>query len=149
MSIIRSYHGECREKNIAFLESTFRKAFEIIEKALQEREDLCKKKDSKTREEMLEILRNCQLIKRLKHKIQTAKEKMKSLMTTYESDVNTIARLKLLQDRVDDQLEQISESIKYLDKIEKTSNSVDNISSPAKNFPGDKVNSGTVIAKNK
>lgn len=118
MWVKRMYYGDSREKTLAFIETTFKKAFDIVSQALERREALSTLSEEKvTRAHMLARLRNMQRITRLQKSIQTAKDKLFSkLRSTYADDAAVTSRIDILCESIEDKLEEIDASIKFLAK---------------------------------
>ena len=116
-AFIRYYYGETREKNLTFIEQEFNKAFENIDIALKKRERLIEVDEtSMTREQMQEHLKNKQLITRLQKEINETRSKIRGLQITYANDSQINARIRVLEDTIEDKLELTKENVCFLDK---------------------------------
>jgi len=112
----RRYYGDSRDKTLAFIENTFKQAFEKINSALARREVLLRvKENSLTRIQMLQRLRNMQRITRLQKAVSAAKDKLfTKLRATYEDDPTTTSRIDILCENIQDKLLEIDASIDFL-----------------------------------
>jgi len=118
----RMYSGDSRDKNLSFIETTFNKAFALVNGALQRRESLVLGSDShpkETREHMISKLRNGQRIARLSRSIGVARERLFSkLRSTYEDDPTITSRIDILAENIDDQLKEVEASMAFLDQCQ-------------------------------
>ena len=110
----RMYYGESRDQTLNFIDHTISKAFSKINTALEMRETIFED-EVKTRDQLLKRLRNTQRIERFRNAIAIVKETVShKLRSTYESDATTTSRIDTLCDHIEDKLNEIDASIKFL-----------------------------------
>lgn len=110
----RMYYGESRDQTLEFINHTVSKAFEKINSALELRETIFEE-EVKTRDQLLKRLRNTQRIERFRNAISALKETIsRKLRSTYETDATTISKIDTLCEHIEDKLNEIDASIKFL-----------------------------------
>jgi hypothetical protein len=111
LSIRRWWKGEDRENNIEFINAVFVASFNLVDSALNDRENF---QEPNTRHGLICFLENTQLIKRTKELICNARNGIEHMKSTYDDDTSMRSRIEMLQDKINDQLEGIELSLKYL-----------------------------------
>lgn len=119
-ALTRFYYGETRHKNLSYIEKRFFDAFERIDQYLQQRDMmLTLKPENMSREQVLYRRKNNQTVTRLLKGIGAAKERLsRVLKTTYEQDVTSISRIERICEDIEDRLNLVNVSIKYIEDRE-------------------------------
>lgn len=106
--------GDDRTTNIKTIKMIFIATFALIDKCLIEREEIMKKKTS-SRPDVIQRMKNAQLISRLTKAIVDAKVSMEHLKKTYKDDAHTVSRIDMLSDSIKDRLQLICTSLQCLE----------------------------------
>lgn len=110
----RWVYGDDRTTNIKTIKVVFLATFALIDKCLLEREEIMKKK-SNARPDVIQRMKNAQLIGRLTKAIVDAKVSMEHLKKTYKDDAHTVSRIDMLSDSIKDRLQLICTSLQCLE----------------------------------
>jgi len=112
--LVRMRNGDDRITNLRAIKSIFVGSLITIDQSLQEREQMLKVKTPVSRLDVVNKLKNEQLINRLAESIRKAVASMENLKKTYEDDANACARIDMLVETIRDRLLLISTSLDYL-----------------------------------
>lgn len=93
--VARWLHSENRFHNLNTLQNIFDRSFQVCEQLLQLLPS--------------DQLRRNQQIARLQQELRNAQRGLSNLMVTYETDSHTVAKLVLLNERIQDHLQQIDQ----------------------------------------
>lgn len=112
--LVRMKNGDDRITNLKAIKSIFVGALVTIDQSLQEREQMLKIKTPNSRLDVVNKLKNEQLINRMAESIKKAVTSMENLKKTYEDDANACARIDMLVETIRDRLLLITTSLEYL-----------------------------------
>lgn len=115
MGIRRRFWGEDRLQNIRVVKSIFIAAFVMIDDAFDEREQFIREPTSSKRQDIIQSLKNKQLIERITLCIQQARGSIDHLKSTYSEDANMCALVDMLNETIKDRIQLIQRSIEILD----------------------------------
>jgi len=104
--VSRWFSNETRQKNIEAITKIIREALSLCKSELSARRELLRGDDS------LLLLKNSQVLKRLKTEISYAMIGVLNLKTTYSADSHTCSKIEIIHEFVEDELEQIDLEIK-------------------------------------
>ena len=98
-SFTRWMQSENRHQNIETIAAIFSKTFTICFELISTKKDIS--------EGSTDFLRHTQLLNRLKTEIKHARKGLGNLTVTYQDDTHTVAKIMLIQDRIEDKLQQL------------------------------------------
>lgn len=107
-SMVRWFTSESRKHNTSTMSSIFDRSFNLCESLVENRAKLSSSSD--------EQLKNMQQIRRMEQEIRNARRGVANLMITYETDTHTVAKLVLINERIQDRLQRIHHSLSQMQR---------------------------------
>jgi hypothetical protein len=112
----RWVYGDDRASNMKAIKIIFVATFVTIDRCVLEREEFMKKAGNDLgRVEVIQRMKNAQLIERITQSVVDAKHSLQNLKKTYREDTHTCARIDMLSDSIKDRLQLIKTSLQFLD----------------------------------
>ena len=108
--LLRWYYNESRSTNVETITKILSNAFSITDHALQ-REEMYKQNVNITRHFLVERESNAHLLRKCFRELNEGISGLNNLLVTYKTDTTTVAKIRLLIEKINDRVQLIKRSI--------------------------------------